>query len=454
MNIRDRKEIENLASYAMELALKKGAAGADILYAEGAGNALSLIDGEIEDCVCGENSGMGVRTILSDGRQGIAYGNRLDRHAIEQLAEWSFNNARLSEPEEGIQLYKGEMVSDPSIFLEDEAIHKITPQDRMAHCLEMTKIAQSMDKRIISVRSAAWNDGWGASYYAASTGIAGWEQGNSASCGVTVLAQDENGGGIEIGGYGDESRRLCDLNIEEIARLAVKKTVEYLGSSTIPTGSYTLVLEPETTASFIEILGDLFCAPEIHKGRSLMKGKLGEAVASSCITLTDCGRLPWRAGSASWDSEGVPTGTTVLIDKGIAKSYLYNLQYAEKDGVKTTGNACRGMSSLPNVSASNLVLEAGTESRENIISSIKKGMIVTELMGLHTMDPVTGDFSLGAKGLYIENSEVTRAVNGVTIASTLTEFIKKVTAVGADQKFYGSIAASTMVVEDIVIAGE
>lgn len=130
MNIRDRKEIENLASYAMELALKKGAAGADVLYAEGAGNALSLIDGEVEDCVCGENSGMGVRTILSDGRQGIAYGNRLDRHAIEQLAEWSFNNAKLSEPEEGIQLYKGEMVSDPSIALEDEAINRITPQDR------------------------------------------------------------------------------------------------------------------------------------------------------------------------------------------------------------------------------------------------------------------------------------------------------------------------------------
>ncbi|MEG1642150.1 MAG: TldD/PmbA family protein [Synergistaceae bacterium] len=452
MCIKTRSEIETISSWALEQSLKIGASGADILYSEGSGNSISLIDGEVEECVTGENSGIGIRTILSDGRQGIAYGNRFDKNSIKDLVEWSYQNAKVSEPEEGIQLYSGEMKEDPKITLQDENIAKITPQDRMQKCLEMTEIAKSIDKRIISIRSAGWNDGWGASYYATSNGNSGWEKGSSVSCGTVVLAQDNKS--TEIGGYGDESRLLSEINPQKIAKLAVEKTLEYLGSSTIKTGTYTLVIEPETTASFIEIIGDLFCSSEIHKGKSLMKDKLGKTVASSCITLIDNGRIPWKAGSGSWDSEGYPTGETTLIDKGIANTYLYNLQYAYKDGVKSTGNACRGMSSLPTVGTSNLILKPGTENRENLIKSTKKGLYVTELMGLHTIDCVTGDFSLGAKGLLIENGEIKRAVNGVTIASNIMDFIKQVVAVGSDQKFFGATATSTMVVENIVIAGE
>lgn len=447
-----REQVESLSRCALDDAVLGGASAADVLYSEGAGSGLTLKDGEVEECVTGYTAGIGVRTIMSDGRQGIAYGNRLDPSSVRDLVEWSLFNCRNSEPEEGIQLYSGKLVADSEIDLEDQRIAMITPQERMDICRTMTEISKGADKRVISIRSAAWNDGWGSSFYCTTSGLAGWERGSSAGCSVTVLVRE--GKDTELGGYGNESRRFDELDIKRIALDAVSKSASALGGTPMPTGTYTIMIEPEVAASLIDVIGDLFCAPEIHKGRSMMKNRLGTAVAASCITLVDDARIPWKAGTGSWDSEGVPTGRTVLIKDGIAQSYLYNLQYAWKDGVNSTGNACRGMSSLPDVGTSNLVLEAGLETPDLLRSRVRSGLYVTEFMGLHTIDPISGDFSIGAKGQLIENGEITRPVCGVTIASNLMDFVKNIVAVGSDLHFFGSIAAPTLVVENVVIAGE
>ena len=447
-----RGEVESMAEWMLDEALRGGASGADVLYSEGAGSGISLKDGEIEECVTGFTAGVGVRTIMSDGRQGISFGNRLEKLSLKELVEWSLLNCKNSESEEGIMLYKGQLKPDPAIDLEDPEITAITPQKRMEYCKIMTESAMSADSNILSVRSAAWHDGWGSSFYCTTTGLHGWERGSSASCGVTVIATD--GKNTEMGGHGIESRRFDELDIRNTALKAVEKTVAALGGWPMKTGPYTIVIEPETAASLVDVIGDLFCAPDIHKGRSMMKDRLGTQVASSCVTLRDDGRIPWKAGTSSWDAEGVPTGRTLLIEDGIARSYLYNLQYAWKDGVSSTGNACRGMSSLPDVGASNLLLDAGSETAESLISGVRSGLYLTELMGLHTIDPISGDFSVGAKGLLIESGKITRPVSGVTIASNLMDFLKNIVAVGSDLIFFGSTAAPTLVVENIVIAGE
>lgn len=447
-----RGKVESMSAWMLEEALCGGASGADVLYSEGVGSGISLKDGEIEEYMTGFTAGIGVRTIMSDGRQGISYGNRLERSSISELVEWSLFNCRNSEPEEGIRLYKGKLVPDPSLDLEDPGILNLTPQNRMEFCRIMTESAMTADKNILSVRGASWHDGWGSSFYCTSTGLEGWERGSSASCGVTVIAGD--GKNIEMDGYGLESRRLADLDIRKIALKAVDKTVKALGGRPIKTGPYTIVIEPETAVSLISVIGNLFCAPEIQKGRSMMADRLGAEVACSCVTLVDDGRIPWKAGTGSWDAEGVPTGRTLLIKDGIAHSYLYNLQSAWKDGVKSTGNACRGMSSLPDVSTSNLLLKPGSETSASLISKVKSGFYLTEMMGLHTIDPISGDFSVGAKGLFIENGLITRPVSGVTIASNLMDFLNNIVAVGSDITFFGSTAAPTLVVENIVVAGE
>jgi len=446
------KEIEALCSWALDEAVSAGASGADALYSEGTGARLSLKDGEVEESVGGFTSGLGVRTIMPDGRQGIASGNRLDKQSVRALVEWSIHNCKNSEPEEDVTLYTGRLVEDPAVALIDPRIAAITPKERLELCQEMTVLAKSADSRIISVRSAAWHDGFGSSFYCTTTGLAGWEHGSGASCSVSVLARE--GDYTEMGGWGMESLRFQELDVRKTAGLAVSKTVAALGAKPIPSGVMTLVIDPDTAASLVDIIAELFCAPEIHKGRSLMKDMLGETVASSCVTLTDDGRLPWRPGSGSWDAEGVPTGRTVLIDKGVASAYLYNLQYAARDGVKSTGNACRGMSSLPDVGTTNITLLPGGATQEQLCASVGRGLFITELMGLHTIDAVSGDFSIGARGLLIENGGFTSPVSGVTIASNLMEFIKKISAVGSDLQYFGTVGAPTMVVENVVVAGE
>jgi PmbA protein len=198
----------------------------------------------------------------------------------------------------------------------------------------------------------------------------------------------------------------------------------------------------------------MFCASEVHKGRSLMEGRLGQPVAGSAVTLIDDARLPRRLGSSHFDREGVPTGRTVLIDSGTANAYIYNLQHAAWDGVSSTGNAGGGLSELPDVVPSNLVLEPGADSPEYLMRSVKRGFFVTELMGLHTINSVSGEFSLGAKGVFIENGSCRGAVAGVTIAGNLIGFLKKITLVGNDLVFFGSVGAPSIVVEDVAIAGE
>jgi PmbA protein len=259
---------------------------------------------------------------------------------------------------------------------------------------------------------------------------------------------------FEIGAYGKAERFMSDLDARGIAGAAVDRTLRVLGGRPVPTGKYTLVLEPEVTASLIDEIGDMFCASEVHKGRSLMAGRLGSEVASKSVTLEDDARIPRKLGTAAVDAEGVPTGRTVLIDGGLASAYMYNLQHAAKDGVKSTGNASRGFASLPDVGVSNLILRPGTETPENLIKNARRGVLVTELMGLHTINSVTGDFSLGAKGVYIENGETRGAVAGITIADNLMDFLKKIVSVGNDLEFFGSTGAPTVVVEGVAVAGE
>jgi PmbA protein len=158
-------------------------------------------------------------------------------------------------------------------------------------------------------------------------------------------------------------------------------------------------------------------------------------------------------GSEMFDGEGVPTGRTVLIESGFAENYLYNLQYAAKDGVPSTGNASRSLAGLPDVGASNLILTPGRESADSLFKRVQDGFLVAELMGMHTLNHVSGDFSLGAKGVRVKNGEFCGPVAGVTISGNLIDILKKITAIGSDLEFFGSTGASTIVVEDVAVAG-
>jgi PmbA protein len=450
----ERAEAETVASWLLDRSLKSPeVSGADVVYFSSESHSLSLLDGEPEENVSGVSGGISLRVIGKDGRQGVAYGNNFSKRSLENMIGWSLENLRSSEPEKDITLFSGPTNADDSALelFDDSVAGSITQEKRMKACLEMTDAARSRDSRVASVRSASWGDGFAESLYASSAGVSGWKRSTSVSCGAAVVMQD--GDSLEMGAYGNGESHLADIKYHEYATLAVDKTASLLGGKPLRTGKYTLLLPPEISAALADEIGDLFCSSVVHKGHSLMKGKLGVQIAGSAVTLTDDARLPRRAGSAVFDGEGVPTGKTILIDSGVASNYLYNLQYAAKDGVASTGSASRGLGGLPDVGTSNLVLSPGPYSVDFLRKGVDSGFLVLELMGLHTLNPVSGDFSLGAKGVRLRGGLPGEPVAGVTISGNLIDILKKVTAVGSDLKFFGSVGAPSIVVEDVVVAG-
>ena len=446
-----RDRAEDAASFLLRRAKEKGAAAADVLYTFRSGQSLSLCDGKPEKDSSGTAIAIGLRTIDREGRQGIAHSNSLDREFLENIVEWSLVNCASSEADPHIFLSDVSLTDLPDLALTDSSLSDITGEQRMAWCKEMYEIARTADPRVLSVRSASWADGGGEVHYASTSGVSGWYAGTSAGCGLSVIMQD--GEAMEMGGYGEDSRSLTGLSPSRTAREAVRRTALILGGEPLETGRYDLLLDGEAAASLIDVLGELFLASSIHKNTSLLKGKMGKKVASSSMTLTDDGLLRRGLGSAPFDGEGVPCRKTRILSDGVVEAWLYNLKYASLDGTASTGNADRSASSVPDVDCSNLSLSPGPWSREDMLLQIGKGLYVTEFLGLHTINPVSGDYSIGIKGASIEGGEFGGPFSGMTIAGNLKDLLFSVDLVGKDFAFYGSTGACSMLVRDIAAAG-
>jgi PmbA protein len=191
----------------------------------------------------------------------------------------------------------------------------------------------------------------------------------------------------------------------------------------------------------------------IYRQSSFLAAKLGEKVAGENVTVIDDGTIPGGFGTSSFDGEGIPTRRTLVIDKGVLKSYLLNTYTARKLGLKTTGNASRGLAGNPGIDSGNFFLPAGNKTPQQIIGGIKRGIYITEFLGFG-VNLVTGDFSRGASGLWIENGELAFPVEEITVAGNLKDMLNNISEIGNDLEFRGSTACPTLRIDGMMIAGE
>jgi PmbA protein len=238
-----------------------------------------------------------------------------------------------------------------------------------------------------------------------------------------------------------------------VGRLAAERTVRRLGSRKVSTQKAPVIFDPVTARSLI---GNIFEAVEgdaIYRKASFLEGKLGECVASANVTVVDDGCIPGLFGTSPFDDEGVPSRRTVVIERGVLRSYLLNTYTAKKLKMRTTGNAARGMTGNAGVGHGNFFLENGQVPPQEIIRGIRRGLYVTELIG-HGVNVITGDYSRGAAGLWIENGEFAYPVSEITIAATLQQMLMDVEAVGADLEFRGSVASPTLLIREMTVSGQ
>ena len=311
--------------------------------------------------------------------------------------------------------------------------------------------ALSFDPRISNSEGASFDTYLGRHVFANSRGFAGQYRSSYCSLGVAPIARD--GDSMERDSWDTTSRRFASLETpESVGRTAAERALRRLHAVKVDTQKVPVVFEPRTARSLLDHIFDAVHGMSVYRHESFLAGKLGEKVASDDVTVIDDGAIPGLFGTSPFDDEGVPSRRTVVIERGVLKSYLLNSYAARKMGMKTTGNASRGLTGNAGIGHGNFYVEKGVQSPEQIVAGIANGFYVTELIGFG-VNVVTGDYSRGAAGLWIRNGELAYAVSEVTIAGNLKEMLLGLETLGSDLEFRRSMSAPTIKIGEMTVGG-
>ena len=433
-----------------EGAVKRGASAAEVIIRQRTELSVGVRLGEVETLQESTDQGLGLR-VLIDGRQASVSGSDFSRDAVTSLMDEAVELARLTSPDDtaGLPDPSELATSIPDLDLWDDAVVALTTEDQIEMALRAERAAQEYSDQISNFDGGGFDSSYGSVILANSLGFAG--QFRTTSCSLASVPVAAENGKMQRDYWYDVRRKLSEMDSpENIGAMAAKRTLRKLGSRSVPTQAVPVVLEPNMAR---DLLGDVFSAASgesIFRKASFLVGQLGEHVASERLTVIDDGVLPRGLGSRPFDGEGLPTRRTVVINRGVLESYLLNSYTARKLGLRSTGNAGRGMSGAPGVEAGNLYIEPGPYSPQDIIKSVSKGLLITELLGFG-VNIVTGDYSRSAGGIWIENGELTFPVQGVTIAGNLKEMLNSIEMIGNDLDFRGSVVAPTLLIGRMTI---
>lgn len=253
------------------------------------------------------------------------------------------------------------------------------------------------------------------------------------------------------------AKSLDEVDAKKIAKMGVDEALSKIGATSVKSGNYKVIINNEAMVSLLSTFAGIFSADAVQKGLSLLKGKEGEVIAANNVNLVDDPHLVDGLASVAFDDEGVATNKTYLIKEGTLESLLHNLKTANKAGVKSTGNGFKNSYASPiSVSPTNFYIEPGSKNIEELINLVGNGLMITDFAGLHSgANSITGDFSLAAKGFYIENGIKVHPVEQITVAGNFFNLLKDIEEIGSDLKFpMSSVGSPSIVIRELSVAGE
>lgn len=430
-----------------------GAAGAEAFVTVSRSRKAKVQNGALEDLSTSKRGGLGVRVLREGGgglRTGIATSTDLTQADVTGLFRQAWELAELGDADPWIR-QADPAGSDDLPPRYDARADALTPEDRIRRAFELEAEARRASARVVAVRESAWSDGSGASLLLTDRGVRSFDV--ASSCSASIELAVEQDGDRQAAWHWDMGRHPQSFSLAAVGQEAALKGERKLKPSALPAGRYPVVLHPEVTVDLLGIIAGMLSAEEVLRQRSLFAGKLGQPIASPLLTLIDDGRLAEGLGSEPWDGEGLPTRRNVLIEGGELRNYLHTLRSAAEMGVAPTGSAGRGPGSNPSVVTFNLFPRAGDHAPDTLHRLAGNGVLITEIMGLHTVDPVSGDLSVGASGLRIRDGQLAEPVDQLTFAGNLRDFLTRIVAVGSDLRWYGSNAGVSLLLEDISLGG-
>ena len=445
-------DFSQFAEGIVKRALRAGASDAEVVVREGDEFSVTVRLGEVEELQDAGSRALGLRVFLGQ-RTASTSTSDFSEEGIAQLVSGAVALAEVSseDPHAGLPDVSafGKLGTDLAMFHED--IYSLHVEERIALAKRTEHAALSLDLRLTNSRGADFSASTGLRVLANSRGFVGESRRSSCSLSVSPIATQN--GEMQRDYWYSSALSLAQLDTpENIGRIAAERTLRRLGARRVPTQRCPVVFSPEMTRT---LLGDIQSAVNgdaIYRGASFLAGKLGQKIAGDNVTMYDDGTMPGRFGSAYFDGEGLAPRRTPVIERGILKSYLLNTYTGRKLNMPSTANASRGLAGAPGISGHNFYLEAGECTPEQLIGDVKAGLYLTGLMGFG-VNLVTGDISHGASGLWIENGELTHAVEEITIAGNLQRMLQNISGIANDLEFRSATSGPSLRIEGLTLAG-
>jgi PmbA protein len=437
---------------ALARARELGATGAEVTLTEGEEFSVTVRLGEIEKLVEAGSRAIGIRVLVGQ-RAGSSYTSDLTREGVEQMVRSAVALARIASEDPFAGLPEPELLGawagDLALYHEDVAA--LDPAWKIEQARLAEKAALGADPRITNSEGASFDTYLGRHEFANSLGFAGAYR--TSSCSLSVVPVARAGDSMERDWWHTAARAAAKLEAaEEVGRTAAARALRRLHARKAPTQRAPVVFEARVARSLLGHLFEAASGTSVYRKASYLAEQLGERIAAPGVTVVDDATLPGLFGSAPFDDEGVASRRTVLVENGVLRTFLHNCYTARKLGMRTTGNASRGVAGNPGVGHGNFYLEPGAQSAAALIGSVRQGLYVTELIG-SGVNTVTGDYSRGAAGQWIENGELAYPVSEITIAGNLRAMFAGLAA-ASDLEFRGSTASPTVKIEEMTISGQ
>jgi PmbA protein len=424
----------------LERAMKKGAPEAEVYQRASRMLSAEARSADVDAVETARSFGYCLR-IIDRGRLGFSYST--DKTEMDRVVETAVEMSKHTESDEFLSL--PEPLETAAIKVYDPSIDAVTEEDAIEKAILVELAAIKEDPKIKKVRKASASFQVSDVHVMNSKGISSGYLATSCSAHVMSVAQE--GENSQMGWGYQASRFLSDISFGGVGASSARRALDLLGARRLSATKSSVLLDNQVAAEFLYVFASMLSSDAVQKGKSLLNGKIGQKVTSEEMDVVDDGLMSHAIGSRSMDDEGVSVNKKYLIREGVLQGYMYNTHTANKDKVNSTGNAVRGgFQSPPSVGPVNLFADSSKDKSgpNELIQSIKRGLFVTEAMGVHTANPVSGDFSIGVSGLWIENGEMQYPVREAVLSGNMLEFFNSVDAVGDDLFFYGNIGSPSL----------
>jgi PmbA protein len=441
----------DLLGDVLRRARERGATAADAFLVEDRAFSAQVRLGRVDTVKHAREQHLSLR-VFSGKSAAAASTSDFSRTSVERLVDEAVSLARITAPDElsGLPDPADLARQLPTLDLDDPTGHDLAPEEKIDLARRCEAAALGADPRITNSEGGDFADRRARYAYAASQGFAAEYGTSSFSLSASPVASEN--GHMQRDGWYHVSRKRHRLDSpEEIGRTAARRALRRLGARQVKTAQVPVIFDPEMAASLVRHVAGAVAGPSLYRGASFLLGKLGQQIAAPGVTIVDDGTIPGGLGSRPFDGEGLPVLRTVIVDKGVLTSYLLDTYSGRKLGMASTHHATRDGGGVT-VGTTNLYLAAGTTDPKDLIGSVKQGLYVTELIGVG-VSGVTGDYSRGAVGLWIDNGELAYPVEEITIAGNLLEMFRAIEGVGNDLVFRDRTAAPTVLVGRMTVAG-